>query len=75
MAASELFPTAELVTAMAAQWRGEQLGAQRAAELAADLQRIVGHARAAAQGSGFNAEPNGLAPVLESLARGRAQAR
>lgn len=60
--------SAALVRAMAAELRGEHIGEQRSAELAADLRRILGHAQAAAAGNDFNDEPNQLAAVLARLA-------
>ncbi|MGY2492244.1 hypothetical protein [Cupriavidus sp. CP313] len=52
----------------AARWRGDCIDERRAAELAADLRRIVGHAREAAEGNDFNAEPYQFATVLADLA-------
>jgi hypothetical protein len=62
------FPSPALVREMAAQWRGEAMTEQRAAEVAADLRRIVGHARAAAEGNDFDAEPAAFAAALQRLA-------
>lgn len=65
-------PSAELVAALA-RWRGETLSPERAAEVAADLARIVGHARAAAAGNDFNAEPGRWPLALARLARGEVE--
>jgi hypothetical protein len=61
--------SAALVRAMAAEMRGEQLTEERAAEIAEDLRRIVGHARAAAAGNEFSAEPSQFGTTLARLAR------
>ncbi len=63
------FPSAELVRAMAAGLRGEALTEERAAEVATDLKRGIGHARAVAALNDMNAEPGGLAAALARLAR------
>ena len=64
---SDRLPSAALVRSMAAELRGEDIGEQRAAELAADLRRILGHAQAAAAGNDFNDEPNQFPAVLAGL--------
>jgi len=62
-----------VVTAMARS-RGEEISAPRAAEVAADLARIVGHARAAAADNDFSDEPGRFAAVLAGLAAPGAEA-
>ena len=59
--------SAAVVRAMATELRGEDIGEQRAAELVADLRRILGHAQAVAAGNDFNAEPNQFPAVLSAL--------
>lgn len=61
-------PSAVLVQAMAAELRGETLGDLRAAEVAADLRRLMPHAAAAAAGNDFNAEPGSFLATLVRLA-------
>lgn len=61
--------SATLLRAMAAELHGEVLEPQRAGEVAEDLNRLLVHARAAAAGNGFDAEPGQFAVALARLAR------
>lgn len=67
-ASDRTVPSAALVEALATELRGQPVGAQRAAELAADLQRILGQARAVGEGNDFDAEPAKLLVALDRLA-------
>jgi len=65
---TDRIPSAALVQAMAAELRGVTLTEQRAAEVAADLRRLLPHAAAAGAGNDLNAEPGLFAVTLQRLA-------
>mgnify|MGYP001190402971 CR=1 FL=1 len=60
-------PSSGVVSAMAAELRGTAITGQQAADIAADLRRLLPHAAAVGAGNDLNAEPGQFAATLRRL--------